>query len=133
MGAAAGLAAAFNSPIAAVIFVIEEVIGTWSAGILGAVVLAAVSSVVVTRFFLGAEPMFRVPTYTLTHPVELLGYAVLGLVGGLASVIFARLLGYLRAQTKGPSALDLLLATGRGGTDHRRDRLEVSPGHGRRL
>ena len=100
VGAAAGLAAAFNAPIAAVIFVIEEVIGTWSAGILGAVVLAAVSSVVVTRFFLGAEPMFRVPTYTLTHPAELLGYAVLGLVGGLASVLFARLLGYLRPRLK---------------------------------
>ena len=44
--------------------------------------------------------MFRVPTYTLKNPVELLGYAVLGLVGGLASVLFARLLGYLRPRLK---------------------------------
>ena len=100
VGAAAGLAAAFNAPISAVIFVIEEVIGTWSAGILGAIVLAAVSSVVVTRLFLGAEPMFRVPPYTLAHPAELLGYAALGIVGGFASIFFGRLLAFLRARLK---------------------------------
>ena len=60
VGAAAGLAAAFNAPISAVLFVIEEVIGRWSAGILGAVVLSAVSSVVVTRWFLGSAPLFRI-------------------------------------------------------------------------
>ena len=58
VGAAAGLAAAFNAPISAVLFVIEEVIGRWSAGILGSVVLSAVSSVVVVRWFLGSEPLF---------------------------------------------------------------------------
>ena len=100
VGAAAGLAAAFNAPISAVLFVIEEVIGRWSAGILGSVVLAAVSSVVVARFFLGSEPMFRVPAVSLISASELLAYAVLGLIGGLASLVFAKLIGTLRPKLK---------------------------------
>ncbi len=52
------------------LFVIEEVIGTWSAGILGAVVLAAVGAAVVMRLFLGAEPLFQIPPYHMTHPAR---------------------------------------------------------------
>jgi CIC family chloride channel protein len=100
IGAAAGLAAAFNAPITAILFVIEEVIGRWSAGILGAVVLSAVSSVVVERWFLGGEPLFRSPGYTLRNPAELLAYAVLGVVGGVASLIFVKGVGYLRPHLK---------------------------------
>ena len=100
VGAAAGLAAAFNAPISAVLFVIEEVIGRWSAGILGSVVLSAVSSVVIVRWFLGSEPLFRIPVTTFKRPSELLAYAVLGIVGGLASVGFAKSIGYLRPRMK---------------------------------
>jgi chloride channel protein, CIC family len=100
VGAAAGLAAAFNAPISAVLFVIEEVIGRWSAGILGSVVLAAVSSVVVVRSFLGSEPLFRIPVTTFKRPRELIAYAVLGIVGGLASVLFAKSIGFLRPRLK---------------------------------
>ena len=98
VGAAAGLAAAFNAPIASVLFVLEEVIGRWSAGVLGAIVLAALSSAVVMRNFLGPEPLFRVTTYRLGHPSELVAYAVLGVVGGFASVIFTRLITALRPR-----------------------------------
>jgi CIC family chloride channel protein len=100
VGATAGLAAAFNAPISAVLFVIEEVIGRWSAGILGSVVLSAVSSVVIVRWFLGSEPLFRIPATTFVRPAELLAYAVLGIAGGVAAVIFAKAIGYLRPRLK---------------------------------
>ncbi|HTC64534.1 MAG TPA: chloride channel protein [Candidatus Saccharimonadales bacterium] len=100
VGAAAGLAAAFNAPISAVLFVIEEVIGTWSASALGAIILAAVSSAVVMRSFLGGEPMFRVPAYTLAHPAELIAYAVLGVVSGLLSLAFTKIIVTFRPMLR---------------------------------
>jgi chloride channel protein, CIC family len=100
VGAAAGLAAAFNAPISAVLFVIEEVIGRWSVGILGSVVLSAISSVVVVRWFLGAEPLFRIPPLTVFRPTELLAYVILGIIGGFAAVVFAKAIGYLRPRLR---------------------------------
>src|SRR5579884_3618360 len=96
IGAAAGLAAAFNAPISAILFVIEEVIGRWSAAVLGSIVLSAISSVVVARWFWGPEPIFRIPSVNLRDPRELIAYAVLGVVGGFFALIFSKALGYLR-------------------------------------
>jgi CIC family chloride channel protein len=100
IGAAAGLAAAFNAPISAILFVIEEVIGSWSAAVLGSLVLSAISSVVVARWFWGPEPMFRIPSITLRDPRELMAYAVLGVFGGLVAPVFSSILGYLRPRLR---------------------------------
>jgi CIC family chloride channel protein len=109
IGAAAGLAAAFNAPISAILFVIEEVIGNWSAAVLGSIVLAAISSVVVARWFWGADALFRIPPVNLVDPRELLAYAVLGVVGGVASLVFTRALGWLRpALRRQPATWQLL-------------------------
>jgi CIC family chloride channel protein len=100
IGAAAGLAAAFNAPISAILFVIEEVIGSWSAAVLGSLVLAAISSVVVVKGFLGSEPMFRIPVVEVKDTRELMAYAVLGVIGGLLAPLFAALLGFLRPRMR---------------------------------
>jgi CIC family chloride channel protein len=100
IGAAAGLAAAFNAPISAILFVVEEVIGRWSAAVLGSIVLSAISSVVVARWFWGAEPMFRIPVVTLKGPQELLAYTVLGVAGGVASLLLSKALGYSRPRLR---------------------------------
>ena len=100
IGAAAGLAAAFNAPISAILFVIEEVIGQWSAAVLGSIVLAAISSVVVARRFWGSQPMFRIPAVSVRDNRELIAYAVLGVIGGFVAILFSRSLGYLRPRLR---------------------------------
>ncbi|HEX5431671.1 MAG TPA: chloride channel protein [Bryobacteraceae bacterium] len=98
IGAAAGIAAAFNTPITGVLFVMEEVIVSWSAGVVGSIVLSAVSAVVVVRWFLGNEPLFRVPVFAMAQPGELLVYAAIGVAGGLFSALFVKLIENLRKR-----------------------------------
>ncbi len=98
VGCSAALAAAFNTPIAAVMFTLEEIMGDLHATVLGTAVLSSAASWMVLHFFLGDDPLFHVPAYKLVHPSELAIYAVLGLVGGLGSVIFVKLLLAMRAR-----------------------------------
>jgi CIC family chloride channel protein len=92
VGASAAIAAAFNTPLAAVVFSLEEITGDLHAPILGSVVLASATSWVVLRLLLGNHPLFHVPQYELAHPLEFGIYAVLGVAGGLVSVAFTKLL-----------------------------------------
>jgi chloride channel protein, CIC family len=96
VGAAAAIAAAFNTPLAAVLFALEEVVNDLHAPVLGSVVLASATSWGVLRLLLGNDPLFTVPQYQLVNPWELVLYAVLGVAGGLVSVAFTQLLLRLR-------------------------------------
>jgi len=95
-GCAAALAAAFNTPIAAVLFSLEEILGDLHATVLGSIVLSAATSWMVLHLVLGDDPLFHVAGYQLVHPAEFGVYALLGVVGGLGSVCFVKLLLGLR-------------------------------------
>ena len=98
VAAAAAIAAAFNTPLAAVLFALEEIVGDLHAPVLGSVVLAAATSWGVLRLLLGNDPLFKVPQYQLVNPWEFAIYAVLGVAGGLLSVAFTKLLLGMRAR-----------------------------------
>ncbi|MDP9203210.1 MAG: chloride channel protein [Gemmatimonadota bacterium] len=98
VGGAAALTAAFNTPIAAVLFSLEAIMGDLHAPVLGSVVLASATSWMVLHLVLGDSPLFHVPDYHLVSPGELGVYVVLGIVGGLSSVAFVKLVLWLRAR-----------------------------------
>jgi CIC family chloride channel protein len=101
VGCSAALAAAFNTPIAAVLFSLEEIMGDLHAAVLGTAVVSSATSWMVLHLVLGDDPLFHVPAYRLVHPAEFAIYAALGVVGGLGSAAFVKLLLGLRNWFKG--------------------------------
>jgi len=100
VGAAAGIAAAFNTPIAAITFAMEEVIGDLNQRLVGAIVVASVAAAVVERAMLGGKPSLLVPEYSLGDWRELFAYALLGVLAGLGAAVFVRALLTLRSYVR---------------------------------
>jgi CIC family chloride channel protein len=115
VGTSAALAAAFNTPIAAVLFSLEEIIGDLHAPVLGSVVISSATSWMVLHLVLGDEPLFHVAGYHLVNPSEFGIYAVLGIVGGLGSVAFVKLLLGLRLRFRALPPRTLWLQPAVGG------------------
>ncbi|MFQ5798307.1 MAG: chloride channel protein [Bacteroidota bacterium] len=91
-GAAGGIAATFNAPIAGAIFGLEVIMGQFHAVYFGAVVISAVTADVIAQIFMGDLRTFAVPEYTLVSPWELTLYTLLGALTAFVSVGFTRLL-----------------------------------------
>jgi chloride channel protein, CIC family len=97
ISAAAALAAAFNAPLAAVTFAIEEIIGDLNQKLAASIVIAAVIASTIERWLLGEHPLFAgANVYVLNRPTELLAYAALGIAAGIVGVIFSKMILWLR-------------------------------------
>ncbi len=91
-GAAAGISATFNAPIAGALFAAEVIIGGFAVTQFMPIVLSSVVATVVSRFFLGNHPAFEVPTYQIVSPLEIVPYMATGVAAGLVAVAFIRTL-----------------------------------------
>jgi len=91
-GAAGGIAATFNAPIAGVMFTLEILVGEFSVASVSSMVFASVSAAVVSRAFLGDYPAFHVPSYELVSNWELPMYLGLGVLAAFAALLFVRTL-----------------------------------------
>lgn len=87
-GAAAGIAATFNAPIAGALFAAEVVVGNFALAQLSPIVISSVVATVVSRFFLGNHPAFEVPAYELVSPFELIPYMLVGVAAGFVALAF---------------------------------------------
>lgn len=97
VGAAAGIAAAFNAPIAAVTFTIEEIVGDLDQAVLSWIVVAAAIAAGIERSVLGEHPVFSITTHVgLSHASSLLVYAALGIAAAAVSLAFTESLLLLR-------------------------------------
>jgi CIC family chloride channel protein len=91
-GMAAGVAGAYNTPIAATLFVLEVVVGSFSMALFGPAVVSAVVSTLLVRWVLGDEPVYQVAPFRVESALEYLPFVGIGILSGLCSGAFVRAL-----------------------------------------
>ena len=104
-GAAAGVAAIFNAPLAGVFFALEVILRSFTARGFSTVVISAVTANAVWRVLVSDDPVLTVEPVKLAHPMELVLYGALGLLAALVALGFVRLLYYVEDRFE---ALEIL-------------------------
>jgi CIC family chloride channel protein len=98
-GAAAGIAAAYNAPIAGAVFASLIVLGNFSMNLFAPLVCASVVATMTSRTFFGIEPWYQVPKFADTTPLELPWFILMGVLCGGVSALFMKLLRAAREQS----------------------------------
>jgi chloride channel protein, CIC family len=112
-GAAAGLAAAYNAPLAGAVFASQIVLGNFSMNFFAPVVFSSVLAAVFSRAFFGIQPWYTAPDFQFIHVTQLSWFIVLGLFSGMLGAAFMKLLRFSEAQFKRlPTRQCLRLAIG---------------------
>ncbi len=91
-GAAAGIAATFNAPIAGVLFALEVIVGDWGMTSFSPVVLSSVTATTISRYYFGDFPAFIIPEYNVVSLWEFCMYPFLGIISGLVALSFTKTL-----------------------------------------
>lgn len=94
-GAAGGIAATFNAPIAGVFFSLELLLGEFATEGFATVVIASVTASVIGRAAFGNLPFISLPAFTINHPVQYLFYVVLGVMAAIVGISFTRILYWI--------------------------------------
>lgn len=100
MGAAGGIAAAFNTPLSGIMFAIEEIMGDFKHRALGGIVLVAVIAAVIERSLLGSSSLFEVPVHVDFEPSELIWSLLVGILAGVLSHAFVGTLLVIRQHAR---------------------------------
>ena len=91
-GAASGIAATFNAPMTGVLFAIEIILTDFEVSYLSHIVISAVTATVISHHFLGNLPAFNIPQYEMINYREILLYLILGVLAGVVSIVFIKLI-----------------------------------------
>ncbi len=97
-GAAAGISAAFNAPIAGALFATEIILGNFAITSFAPIIVASVMGNLVFISIEGSNPIFSVPVYSLNSGWELIFYLILGLVCGIVGILFIKTLYYFEKK-----------------------------------